>query len=115
MWTENELKHVRDQLSAELQGIQRSRAGLEREVAQSHGATPSGSPQPWSELSNLHAEEEVATRVLDVESELQTAIADAITRIDQNRYGVCEQCGKRITKERLRAVPHARHCMACAE
>jgi RNA polymerase-binding transcription factor DksA len=39
---------------------------------------------------------------------------DALARLDQNRNGVCERCGKRIAKERLRALPYARFCVPCA-
>jgi DnaK suppressor protein len=119
MWTQNELKNVRELLVAQLGDIQRTRTGLQSEVAQSLGGEsrgiPSETPQQWSELSNRLAEEDVAIRVLNVESVLQKEILDAIERIDQNCYGVCERCGKRITKERLRVVAHARHCIECAQ
>ncbi len=42
-------------------------------------------------------------------------LSDAIKRIDEGTYGVCEECECLIGKTRLRAVPHARLCVKCQE
>ena len=34
-------------------------------------------------------------------------------RIDAGTFGTCEECGKRIAKARLAAVPYARRCDRC--
>src|SRR3954452_10485598 len=41
-------------------------------------------------------------------------IDDALRRIDDGRYGVCEICGDPIGSERLAARPIARTCIRCA-
>ncbi len=44
------------------------------------------------------------------------SIADAtqaLLRIEQGRYGLCEACGATISPERLEVVPHARTCVSC--
>jgi len=38
----------------------------------------------------------------------------AVRRIDEGRYGACEQCGRPIGAERLAARPVARTCITCA-
>lgn len=40
-------------------------------------------------------------------------IDDAIERIENNTYGICEECGKRITSNRLKIMPFARLCVPC--
>lgn len=40
-------------------------------------------------------------------------IEQALERIEQNKYGYCQECGERISNERLEAVPHARLCITC--
>lgn len=40
-------------------------------------------------------------------------IEQAIERIEKGTYGLCQECGKPIGKERLEAVPHARLCITC--
>ncbi|TYC16151.1 TraR/DksA family transcriptional regulator [Actinomadura syzygii] len=41
-------------------------------------------------------------------------IDDALGRVGDGTYGVCEQCGGPIAVERLEARPAARTCFACA-
>ena len=41
-------------------------------------------------------------------------IRDALTRIDQNRYGRCAVCGQPIGSARLTAEPTATTCVSCA-
>ena len=42
-------------------------------------------------------------------------IDDALRRISEGTYGVCEDCSKPISQKRLLAVPHARLCIKCQE
>jgi DnaK suppressor protein len=73
-------------------------------------------------LSKDFAEQAVQTEndeVLDylgnvTRSEIEQ-VKQAITRIDEGDYGVCEMCGEPIKKERLKALPFTRLCIKCAE
>lgn len=47
------------------------------------------------------------------EREKLTAIDEALLRIADGTYGTCEECGKKIHKERLKIMPFARNCVAC--
>lgn len=47
------------------------------------------------------------------EQSLLYAIDEALKRIDDKTYGFCMTCEKRISKERLRIVPHAALCIDC--
>ena len=38
---------------------------------------------------------------------------DALRRLDDATYGVCESCAASIPYERLEAIPHARRCVSC--
>jgi RNA polymerase-binding protein DksA len=40
---------------------------------------------------------------------------DALKRIEDGSFGVCEDCQGLISKVRLKAVPHARLCIKCQE
>lgn len=37
----------------------------------------------------------------------------ALERIETGTYGICQECGKEISRARLEAVPHARLCIEC--
>ena len=40
---------------------------------------------------------------------------DALKRIEEGTFGVCEDCKSPIAKNRLKAVPYARLCVKCQE
>ena len=40
-------------------------------------------------------------------------IDEALERIEDGTYGICEECGKRITSNRLKIMPFARLCVPC--
>lgn len=40
---------------------------------------------------------------------------DALKRIEEGTYGVCEDCKGLIAKNRLKAIPHTRLCVKCQE
>ena len=43
------------------------------------------------------------------------SIGDALARIADKTYGVCENCGNEISQRRLEAVPWAAMCVKCQE
>ena len=40
-------------------------------------------------------------------------IDHALAKLQAGTYGLCEHCGQPIPRPRLRAIPHARLCIAC--
>lgn len=40
---------------------------------------------------------------------------DALKKIDEGVFGICEECKSPITKTRLKAIPYARMCVKCQE
>jgi DnaK suppressor protein len=64
------------------------------------------------------AAEDSAEAVLEGLSERERRelrdIDEALVRIEQGRFGHCARCGGAIGRHRLRAIPEARHCMACS-
>jgi RNA polymerase-binding protein DksA len=78
-----------------------------------------------SELSNMpfhmadagsdNFEQEFALDLMDSEKKLLAEINDALRRIEEGAYGICEGKGEPIPKARLTAIPWARYCVTCAE
>jgi len=54
-------------------------------------------------------------RVHQTDSKLLRAIEDALTRIRNEDFGICEECGQPISEARLQAVPWTRWCRNCKE
>ena len=42
-------------------------------------------------------------------------IKHALERIENNEYGICQECGDEIPYERLEAVPFTGYCKNCVE
>jgi DnaK suppressor protein len=63
------------------------------------------------------SETDAATQILlqQTDSKLLRAIEDALTRIRNEKFGNCAECGQPIGKARLEAVPWARRCRDCKE
>ncbi|MBI4845949.1 MAG: TraR/DksA C4-type zinc finger protein [Candidatus Omnitrophica bacterium] len=50
-----------------------------------------------------------------VEQKVIFFIDEALKKIEEGSYGVCEGCSKKIGKERLKAIPYANFCRQCKE
>jgi DnaK suppressor protein len=61
------------------------------------------------------AEADLHIRPHQSDAHLLRAIEDALARITQDRFGVCEMCSSPISKARLEAVPWTRLCRDCKE
>ena len=62
-----------------------------------------------------HLNREVAIRKLDRESALLKHVEAALTRIEEDTFGVCLHCEEEIPQKRLNAVPWAAYCVSCQE
>lgn len=58
---------------------------------------------------------EFSLEMAEVERERLYAIDDALKRIDEGSYGVCDMCNELITKQRLKVMPQAKYCIECQE
>jgi DnaK suppressor protein len=52
-------------------------------------------------------------RLHETDGKLLRAIEDALGRIRNEKYGLCEECGEPISEARLQAVPWTRWCRDC--
>lgn len=56
--------------------------------------------------------------LLPVEHSLEAKLKDvnsALEKIKSEGYGICENCGKEIDKQRLMACPEAKTCLKCSK
>ncbi len=49
------------------------------------------------------------------ERKLFYELDDALKKIEEGTFGICEGCENLITRTRLRAIPYARLCLKCQE
>lgn len=66
-----------------------------------------------SDMSVMDVNKELALRLGDRESQMVADIDQALLRIEEGSYGVCNRCGKPIDERRLEALPTARFDAEC--
>ena len=62
-----------------------------------------------TEISSM----ELSLELLERDEKTAREIMEAIDRIKDGTYGICEVCEKPILKTRLQYMPHARNCIDC--
>ena len=75
----------------------------------------SSMPVHIADISAESYEQEFAVGLLQSKGEIVEEIDEAIRRIDNKTYGICEECRSRIPKQRLLAIPYTRLCVKCQE
>lgn len=58
-------------------------------------------------------QDEISSQLAEVESRELARIENALERMREGQYGVCEGCGCNIPMARLNALPYATSCIKC--
>ena len=111
-------KKLRRRLQDEL--LQRGRLlGQTLRSATERGAQSTESRHSFSshmaENATEEAERESDYMICDAQGREVQEIEEALRRIDDGIYGVCEDCNEQIEQRRLEVVPSARFCFRCKE
>jgi len=72
-----------------------------------------GSASDLGDLSSLDLERNVDYELLTMYTENMKDIDEALDRLDEGTYGICEECGEEIGAKRLQVVPFAICCLEC--
>ncbi len=67
------------------------------------------------DLASEERDREINFILSDRERVKLKQIDDALERLDEGNYGVCESCGLEIAEERLTAMPFSRLCRDCQQ
>lgn len=62
--------------------------------------------------SNVQEQEQILVISGDLRDVL-TQVDDALERLDDGTFGICQRCGKPINPERLEAFPYVALCIEC--
>lgn len=69
-------------------------------------------PDP-TDRASMEAERNFTLRIRDRERRLIGKIKEALERVDDGTFGLCESCGKEIGTKRLEARPVTTLCIDC--
>jgi DnaK suppressor protein len=66
-----------------------------------------------ADLSSQDMDQGIDYSLLEMKYEQYKDIADAFRKLQNNTYGLCEECGVEIDIKRLQVNPLARYCITC--
>ncbi len=74
----------------------------------------SSMPIHMADIGTDNYDQEFTLGLMDSERNLLKEIDDALQRVEQGTYGICEGTGRQIPRARLEAQPWARYCVEYA-
>ncbi|MCA1624203.1 MAG: TraR/DksA C4-type zinc finger protein [Acidobacteria bacterium] len=106
--SKSNLGKIKDRLLAEREIILSKLSGNDLSVDASE------TPDPV-DLAVRNYSKNVMLAVSENESRQLLLVNEALERIQEDEYGLCQNCEKPINPKRLDAVPWARYCLNCQE
>ena len=102
-------------LRARLRGdvSQMADAALKKNRSQANGDL-SSMPIHMADIGSDNFEQEFTLSLMQNEEGTLDLIETALERIEDGIYGQCEECGVKIPKTRLNAIPYTTLCVKCA-
>jgi RNA polymerase-binding transcription factor DksA len=117
MITAAKADEYRHRLLGLLRRLDRDRSQLEDEVlctGVEAGGGLSDVPAHLADASSHGVEEDLTLGLLANEEQMIEELNAGLERIDEGVFGRCEACRREIPEHRLRVLPYARYCVACA-
>jgi DnaK suppressor protein len=111
----NVYKNMLLTLRARLRGDvnQLADAALKKNRSEANGDL-SSMPIHMADLGSDNFEQEFSLSLMENDEMTLDAIEGALERIESGVYGDCEECGTKIPKTRLEAIPYTPLCVKCA-
>jgi DnaK suppressor protein len=103
------LDRCREELQQQLNELME---GAGRTVSDMTSAPEENFPDP-TDRAALESDRNFTLRLRDRERKLVVKIKDAIKRLDNGTFGVCDSCGGEIEGKRLLARPVTTECIDC--
>jgi len=75
----------------------------------------SGYTYHMADVATDNYDREFSLGLVSNERKMIYELDDALKKIEDGTFGVCEECKSLISKSRLKAVPYARFCVKCQE
>lgn len=67
----------------------------------------------FTDQATLESDIDMNIHIRERDSKLILKIKKALERIDEESYGICEECGEEISEKRLKARPVTTVCINC--
>lgn len=87
----------------------------EAEKTASGRTVPQDESPDFTDQASMETDSSFVFRIKERESRLIRKIKDALMRLEDGTFGICEECGEEISDQRLEARPIATLCIKCKE
>jgi RNA polymerase-binding protein DksA len=114
-WTAAELDEVRAELTADAERLQVELDLASRELDDLMRDAGDGAGNDQADVGSTTFERDHEMSLANNARDMLTQTHHALERIDNGTYGVCENCGQPIGKNRLMAFPRATLCLPCKQ
>jgi RNA polymerase-binding protein DksA len=119
MTKRNDQDHFRKLLEAHRKKIVGDLTHLEKDSLNLSQRDASGDLSGYSfhmaDMATDNFDREFNLDLASSEQQILNQVDEALRKIDEGRYGICEICSKPIVQKRLLAVPYTRYCIKCQE
>lgn len=110
-----DLKKFEDKLLSERARLTGSIRTIEDASRHDSGRDNSADLSSYAESGTDTFELETSLNIASGASDRLSNVEDALIRLQDGTYGVCEMCQSEIPLKRLEVFPSARHCVACQD
>jgi RNA polymerase-binding protein DksA len=114
-WTAEELAEVRDQLQGDIARLTGELHDVEADLAGLIRSSGEGAGNDQADVGSATFERDQEMTIVNNARDMLTQSQHALERIENGTYGVCENCGNPIGKNRLMVFPRATLCMSCKQ
>lgn len=112
-----EMTKFKEHLIAQKDKVQREIKSLRDENLNRSQKDASGDLSGYAfhlaDMATDNYDREFSLGLADNELKILYSIDDALERIKEGTFGICESCDKPIAKRRLMALPHTKLCLNC--
>ena len=106
-----EIEEFKAMLLAKRKEILGNVISMEDETLRRENSDLSSMPIHMADLGTDNYDLENTLYLMESERKILAEIDEALFRIEEGSYGICEGSGEQISKPRLEAIPWARYCV----
>jgi DnaK suppressor protein len=107
---EKRQEHYKSLLNEQLKDLMEEAAKTVNDLTVTDGEFPDP-----TDRASWESDRNFLLRIRERERKLITKIAEALERIEEGTFGICERCGESISEKRLEARPVTTLCINCKQ
>jgi RNA polymerase-binding protein DksA len=116
--TPREIAKIKESLEKQLSDFQREATELEDATFNATQSDMSGEmsfDEEYADAGSFTFEREKELSIGNNIRDLVDKVEHALNAIERGKYGICENCGNPINRDRLLALPYSTLCLTCKQ